>query len=252
MARNCRKVGINGHVQRGPGHRMQGEVEGARRIFPRCAALVQEDIAMSLTRRKVLAAGIAAGTGLIMRPAFAAAPAVSAGSPAISAGLMARAKAALDRHHDKIPHRDRIAVVDFAQPSRLPRLHLVDIDSGRISSHLVAHGRGSDPRHTGWLERFSNDFGSKASSSGAYRTDNFYVGAHGRSMRLSGLDPTNSNALDRGIVVHGAWYVSRDAAARGALGRSEGCLALAAGSLEEIFAKLGPGHFIYADKIGAA
>jgi hypothetical protein len=195
-----------------------------------------------LTRRKVLAAGIAAGTSLAMRPAFAAAPAVSQ-------GLLARAKDALDRHHDKILNRDLIAVADFSQPSRLPRMHLVDIASGRISSHLVAHGRGSDPKHTGWLERFSNGFGSNATSSGAYRTDDFYVGAHGRSMRLSGLDDSNSNALERGIVVHGAWYVSQEMASRGVLGRSEGCFALAARSLEEVFERLGPGHLIYADKI---
>jgi hypothetical protein len=230
---------------------MRGEVEEAQRT--RCVELVQEDINMSLTRRKVLAAGIAAGTGLIMRPAFAAAPAASAEGPIISAGLMARAMSALDRHHDKIPNRDRIAVADFARPSRLPRLHLVDIGSGRISSHLVAHGRGSDPNHTGWLERFSNGFGSNATSSGAYRTDDFYVGAHGRSMRLSGLEASNNNALERGIVVHGAWYVSQDmAASRGVLGRSEGCFALAGQSLEEVFVRLGPGHLIYADKIGAA
>ena len=201
---------------------------------------------MPLTRRKVLAAGIAAGASLVMRPALAAAPTVSA-------ELLARAKAALDRHHDKILHRDLIAVADFSQPSRLPRLHLMDIGSGRISSHLVAHGRGSDPKHSGWLERFSNGFGSNATSSGAYRTEDFYVGAHGRSMRLSGLDPSNSNALERGIVVHGAWYVSREmAASRGILGRSEGCFALAPASLEDVFGRLGPGHFIYADKIDAA
>jgi len=201
---------------------------------------------VSLTRRKVLAAGIAAGASLVMRPALAAAPTVSA-------ELLARAKAALDRHHDKILHRDLIAVADFSQPSRLPRLHLMDIGSGRISSHLVAHGRGSDPKHSGWLERFSNGFGSNATSSGAYRTEDFYVGAHGRSMRLSGLDPSNSNALERGIVVHGAWYVSREmAASRGILGRSEGCFALAPASLEDVFGRLGPGHFIYADKIDAA
>jgi hypothetical protein len=200
---------------------------------------------VSLTRRKVLAAGTAAGASLVMRPAFAAAPAVSA-------GLLTRAMAALDRHHDKIPNRDVIAVADFAQPSRLPRFHLVNVGSGRINSHLVAHGRGSDPNHTGWLERFSNGFGSNATSSGAYRTDGFYVGAHGRSLRLSGLDASNSNVLERGIVVHGAWYVSQDiAASHGVLGRSEGCFALAAGSLEEVFVRLGPGHLIYADKIGA-
>jgi hypothetical protein len=117
----------------------------------------------------------------------------------------------------------------------------------------VAHGRGSDPKHTGWLEHFSNGFGSNATSSGAYRTEDFYVGAHGRSLRLNGLDPSNNNALERGIVVHGAWYVSQDmAASHGMLGRSEGCFALAAGSLEEVFARLGPGHFLYADKIDAA
>jgi hypothetical protein len=205
-----------------------------------------EVIKVSLTRRKVLAAGTAAGASLVVRPAFAAVPAVSA-------GLLSRAMAALDRHHDKIPNRDLIAVADFSQPSRLPRLHLINVVSGGISSHLVAHGRGSDPKHTGWLERFSNGFGSNATSSGAYRTDDFYFGGHGRSLRLSGLDPSNSNALDRGIVVHGAWYVSQDmAASHGILGRSEGCFALAAGSLEEVFVRLGPGHLIYADKIAAA
>jgi hypothetical protein len=225
---------------------MRGECDTPRRIFFRCAELLREEINVLLTRRKLLAAGTAAGTSLVLRPAFAAAPAVSA-------GLLTRAKAALDRHHDKILNRDRIAVADFTRPSRLPRLHLVDIGSGRINSYLVAHGRGSDPKHTGWLERFSNGFGSNATSSGAYRTDDFYVGAHGRSMRLSGLDATNNNALERGIVVHGAWYVSQDmAASRGVLGRSEGCFALAAGDLEEIFARLGPGHLIYADKIDAA
>jgi len=214
-----------------------------RRIFSR--PLLQEDINVLLTRRKMLAAGTAAGASLIMRPAFAAAPVVSA-------SLLARAKAALDRHHDKILNRDLIAVADFSQPSRLPRLHLVEIGSGRIASHLVAHGRGSDPKHSGWLEHFSNDFGSNATSSGAFRTDDFYVGAHGRSLRLSGLESSNSNARERGIVVHGAWYVSQEmAASRGVLGRSEGCFALAAGSLAEVLARLGPGHLIYADKIAA-
>jgi hypothetical protein len=224
---------------------MRRKSNGPRRTGSRCGELLWEEINLLLTRRKVLAAGTAAGASLVMRPAFAAAP-------AISAGLLTRVMAALDRHHDKIPNRDLIAVADFTLPSRLPRLHLVDVGSGRISSHLVAHGRGSDPKHTGWLEHFSNGFGSNSTSAGAYRTDDFYVGAHGRSMRLSGLDPSNSNALERGIVVHGAWYVSQDmAVSRGVLGRSEGCFALAARSLEEVFMRLGPGHLIYADKIGA-
>jgi len=197
---------------------------------------------MLLTRRKLIATGTASIA--LTRPAFAAAP-------DISPELLRRAMAALDRHGSAIANRDVIAVADFSRPSRMARFHLVDVAGGGVSSHLVAHGRGSDPNHTGWLERFSNGFGSNATSAGAYRTDGFYVGGHGRSIRLSGLDDSNNNALARGIVVHGAWYVSPAMASlRGVLGRSEGCFAFAQSSLGEIMARLGPGHLIYADKLG--
>ena len=67
-------------------------------------------------------------------------------------------------------------------------------------------------------------------------------------MRLEGLDPTNSNALSRAIVVHGAWYVNEEMIGHlGMLGRSQGCFAVADSSLPEIFARLGPGRLIYAD-----
>jgi hypothetical protein len=68
-------------------------------------------------------------------------------------------------------------------------------------------------------------------------------------MRLEGLDPTNSNALSRAIVVHGAWYVSEEMIRfSGVLGRSQGCFAVANSSLPEIMTALGPGRLIYADK----
>lgn len=127
---------------------------------------------------------------------------------------------------------------------------MVDVATGRVSSHLVAHGRGSDPAHTGWLQRFSNEPRSMATSAGAFRTDDIYFGAHGKSIRLTGLDSTNNNALDRAIVVHAAWYVSPEMArAHGVLGRSEGCFALSNASLAEVAERLGPGRLIYADKI---
>ena len=161
---------------------------------------------------------------------------------------MRRALAALDRH--AIPHRDVIAVADFSLPSRSPRFHIVNLGNGDTRSYLVAHGRGSDPGHTGWLHRFSNAPGSYATSSGAYRTDGVYVGKHGRSIRLAGLDRGNDNARTRAIVVHGAWYVSPEMArAHGVLGRSEGCFALAAASLPDVLERLGPGRLIYADKV---
>jgi hypothetical protein len=167
----------------------------------------------------------------------------------ITPGLLRRALDSLERHRDSITHRDFIGVADFSLPSRAPRFHLVNLSDGSVRSHLVAHGRGSDPSHTGWLERFSNEPRSNATSAGAYRTGSLYIGAHGHSMRLEGLDPTNSNALSRAIVVHGAWYVSTAMIGySGMLGRSEGCFAVADSSLPEIMTGLAPGRLIYADK----
>jgi len=163
--------------------------------------------------------------------------------------LLRRALDALKQHQERIDVRDVIGVADFSKPSRAPRFHVVNLTDGTVRSYLVAHGRGSDPSHTGWLERFSNEPHSNATSAGAYRTGALYMGAHGHSMRLEGLDQTNSNALARAIVVHGAWYVNeRVIGAYGMLGRSQGCFAVADASLAEITDRLGPGRLIYAGK----
>jgi hypothetical protein len=189
--------------------------------------------------------------GLASASAFARAATLGTGSSeGVSPALLRRALDALDQHHDTIAHRDFMGIVDFSLPSRAPRFHLVNLADGSVRSHLVAHGRGSDPERTGWVRRFSNAPGSNASSAGAYRTDEPYIGAHGHSLRLVGLDPTNSNALARGIVAHSAWYISDEMISHfGMLGRSEGCFALAASSLPEVMTKLGPGRLLYADSV---
>ena len=164
--------------------------------------------------------------------------------------LLRRALAALDRHADRVDRRDRIAIADFAAPSSQPRFHFIDLATGRSQSLLVAHGSGSDPSHTGWLSRFSNQDGSNASSEGAFLAADYYVGKHGRSQRLHGLDATNSNALPRAIVVHSAWYSNPDMLrTHGMLGRSQGCFAVGERDLERVFALLGPGRMIYAAKV---
>jgi hypothetical protein len=161
--------------------------------------------------------------------------------------LFAKAKAALDAH--RVYPRDSIGVVDFNRPSSEERFYVVNLLSGEVESHRVAHGRGSDPDHSGFVERFSNDFGSYASSNGAYVTGEYYPGHYGRAMRVRGLDPSNSNAESRAIVVHSAWYAEPQVAAmQGRLGRSEGCFAFSYQSLQEVLARLGPGRFLYADR----
>lgn len=181
----------------------------------------------------------------------------AAGSPVanrggVSPALMRRALASLEQHHERITQRDFMAIADFSQPSRVPRFHLVNLADATVESHWVAHGRGSDPLRTGWLQRFSNAPGSNASSAGAYRTGAPYVGAHGHSLRLEGLDATNDNALARGIVVHSAWYISDAMIGHfGMLGRSEGCFAVAGTSLAAVMARLGPDRLLYADNVKA-
>ncbi|HJT40558.1 MAG TPA: murein L,D-transpeptidase catalytic domain family protein [Sphingobium sp.] len=169
------------------------------------------------------------------------------------AQLLDRAKAALDRHGHMFELRDRVALADFNAPSRELRFHIVDLMGGHASSYLVAHGRGSDPDHSGWLQSFSNEPNSLASSAGAYKTGEIYEGQHGRAMRLTGLDPQNNNAEMRAIVIHGADYVSEDHIATwGKVGRSEGCFAVARHMLPQLLGLLGQGRMLYANKLNSS
>lgn len=181
-------------------------------------------------------------------PKLAAAPITS--SKVVHPELLRRALASLEKHGSRIVHRDRIAIADFTAGSSHSRFHFVDLVSGKSSSLLVAHGSGSDPAHTGYVKRFSNAFGSNASCEGAFATSDYYVGKHGRSQRLLGLDPTNNNALARAIVIHSAWYANPDIIkTRGVLGRSQGCFAVGERDLDQVFARLGVGRMIFAAKV---
>ena len=202
-----------------------------------------------LTRRHMIRAGAAAGLlGAVARPAFA--QIMTPLRPYIDPSLKARALAALEANSGRIPQHDVIGIADFSRPSRDPRFYIVDLRNGMVTQHLCAHGRGSDPGHSGWLEYFSNSVGSEATSSGAYLTGDAYFGKYGHSMRLTGLDYTNSNAEARAIVVHSAWYAEpRVVEQNGKLGRSEGCFALPGISHAEAMTRLGSGRLLYADKV---
>jgi hypothetical protein len=162
--------------------------------------------------------------------------------------LLTRALGALRMHGNRVAARDIIGIVDFSAPSREARMQLVDVASGRVlSSHLVAHGRGSDPANKGWVERLSNAYGSEASCSGSFLTGDTYYGRHGRSRRLIGLDPENSLAQTRGIVIHAASYVGPDIVSmQGRVGRSQGCFAVSNSDIDQVLGLLGPGRLLYA------
>jgi len=121
-----------------------------------------------------------------------------------------------------------ISIVDFSLPSTEKRLFVIDLDHYRVLFNtLVAHGRNSGKE---MAFAFSNQHSSFKSSPGFYTTAETYMGKNGLSLRLQGLENgINDNALERGIVIHGADYVNAGLAnAQGYIGRSQGCPAVPA------------------------
>jgi hypothetical protein len=119
-----------------------------------------------------------------------------------------------------------ISIVDFSLPSNRKRLFVLDIKNYRILFNtLVAHGRNTGRE---WATTFSNLNSSYQSSPGFYITGETYQGKHGLSLKLEGIEKgINDNAYERGIVIHGAAYVSESLAnIQGYIGRSQGCPAV--------------------------
>lgn len=200
------------------------------------------------TRRALItgAAGLALGAPAMLG---AAPMGLAEAGRGVNPRLLHAALVALAKHHRRFWSRDVVAIADFGLPSAEPRLHLIDILAGTTASLRVAHGKGSDPDHSGMLQNFSNIVGSLATSEGAYLTAARYEGIHGPSRRLIGLDPTNGNAEARAIVIHPAWYAAPDILLRQpVLGRSDGCFAVAPQDIAMLLARLGTGRLLYAGR----
>jgi hypothetical protein len=162
--------------------------------------------------------------------------------------LMQRAMQALDVHHDRIPLRDRMYLVDFQKYSGEERFYEVDLYSGQVQAFRTCHGKGSDPQHSGYARSFSNTPESFMSSVGAYATAGAGWGAaQGPNVLLDGLEYTNNLARERAIIVHGANYADPDFLAReGKLGRSYGCFSTAHTDLPMLRERMGTGRLMFA------
>jgi hypothetical protein len=135
-----------------------------------------------------------------------------------------------------------LSVIDYTRHANEKRFFVVDMNTGAVESFLAAHGRGSDPDHTGYAASFSNVPGSQATSLGIFLTGDTYNGDNGYSLRLYGMSPANSNAFTRAIVIHGAPYVNP---ANVPLGRSQGCPAVEMGVRTRLINMLKGGSVIY-------
>lgn len=119
-----------------------------------------------------------------------------------------------------------LSIIDFSRPSSEKRLFVLDTyDGSLLFNTLVAHGRNSGKL---LATRFSNRRNSYMSSLGFYVTGDPFIGQHGYSLRLEGIEKGwNDNASSRRIIMHPADYVSEEHIRQwGYLGRSEGCPAI--------------------------
>ena len=139
-----------------------------------------------------------------------------------------------------------LTLIDYSRPSTVPRLWVVDLKTGALLfEELVAHGSGSgDDLAT----QFSNTLESRQSSLGLFTTEDTYIGKHGYSLRLNGLEAgVNDRARARAIVMHGADYVSTQTiAALGRLGRSWGCPALRPAVVRDVINRIRGGSVVFA------
>jgi hypothetical protein len=204
---------------------------------------------MAVMDRRSFIASATAAAGAVALPARVFAQ--PSGLDARSIRILEIAQREVARAGDVLWRRDVAGVADFATHSALPRFHFANLENGTVQSFRVAHGTGSDPEHDGWLKWFSNTPGSNATSRGAYVSWEWYTGKYGTSVRLGGLDPDNSNALDRLIVMHAAEYARPEHVERwGRLGRSNGCFAFAPDDFLFALANLSGGRLLFADQLG--
>lgn len=203
-----------------------------------------------MNRRDLIKRSLIAGGTLGVASRLAAQP--RSGLPR-DAKLIEIAKLAQEkvRARGMLWREDYVGIADYGLHSSQPRFHFVNLQSGTITSHLVTHGDGSDPEHDGWLNWYSNVEGSHCSSEGTYATFGWYTGRFGTSVRLEGLDPTNSNALDRAIVMHRAGYAEASHLAKwGRLGRSNGCFAFGDADFKRALLNIGGGRALHAESLG--
>jgi len=136
--------------------------------------------------------------------------------------------------------KDKFVIyVDFSISRRNRRLWVVD-KGEVIASSYTAHGKKS-ASFSSFLppKKFSNVEGSNQSSLGIYRiypelkmnpnkkhtctcenyNQNNGCSHKGKKFPINGLEETNNNAINRGIVIHTASYVGEE----GCKGNSDGC-----------------------------
>ena len=209
--------------------------------------------AVAFMTGKSAPSGAAAGevATLVANAVDAMGPVVGPLSHPAALGDAFRAYYAYKTRHPAAVTKPYLYFVDYGLSSTTPRGYVFDMQALTIvdGPFMVAHGRGSSSTRFGVPSRFSNESGSEATSLGLYLTQSTY-GFHGRTggqsyasvgLQLLGVSHGfNDNASARGVVAHGAPYVTSRAA-----GRSEGCPAMEQSRASDLLPKLANGAMVF-------
>jgi len=126
------------------------------------------------------------------------------------------------KHTEELTETKYLTVIDFSLYCNKKRLWVIDMDSKKVVfNEWVAHGAKSSDTYAKY---FSNKHSSNKSSLGFYTTGGLYNGSNKLSLKLNGLEKGfNDNAFARGVVIHGANYISEEIVNRNdRIGRSYG------------------------------
>ncbi|MEX2179801.1 MAG: murein L,D-transpeptidase catalytic domain-containing protein [Gemmatimonadaceae bacterium] len=227
-------------------HVVPGSDASARLIA--AAPVVVEPSLLSPAGYEIAENGIAAKTNAALRTLGSSVQSLS--HPDALETAFSSYFAFLSKHPSRV-RKPYLYFVDYGLPSTQPRGWVFDMQTLEVvdGPFAVAHGRGSTNAQYGVPTQFSNKPGSNATSLGLYlaqETYGFRGNAGGRKytsigLRLEGLSGRyNSNARRRGVVAHGAPYVSATTA-----GRSEGCPAMEQSRAQRLLPKLSRGGMVF-------
>ncbi|MET2984353.1 murein L,D-transpeptidase catalytic domain family protein [Aureibaculum conchae] len=139
-----------------------------------------------------------------------------------------------------------LTIIDMSVSANTERFYIINMETQTIEhKSVVAHGEKSGLE---FAKKFSNKVNSHQTSIGFYKTAETYHGKHGLSLRLDGLEYSNSKARERAVVIHAADYANPDfIKSNGRLGRSWGCPSLPEKDYSTIISKIKEGSclFIY-------
>jgi len=126
-----------------------------------------------------------------------------------------------------------IAIADYTKYASQKRLFIINLHTGEVKKHLVAHGVNSGAKG-GRVWSASNRIGSFQTPTGFFKVghkEGITTRKRYNYLSIDGLERKNRNAKKREIILHTASYV-------GSSGRSHGCFAIQPKDRLQVFSRM--------------